>query len=69
MTVANLIQNRIKLLPEPTQEEVLDFVNYLLYKLDEDRMWAAVSVKAAMRGLEEEEWPEYHDEDLKEQWA
>ena len=47
---------------------MLDFVNYLLYKLNEDRVWSELSVKAAMRGLEEEEWPDYGDQDLKEQW-
>ncbi|MBN1979696.1 MAG: DUF2281 domain-containing protein [Anaerolineae bacterium] len=69
MAVIDLIQNKVKLLPEPTQKEVLDFVDYLLYKSREDREWVELSVRMAVRGLESEEWPDYGDEDLKEQWS
>jgi hypothetical protein len=68
MTVVDLIQDRVKLLPEPIQKEVLDFVDYLLHKSKEDREWVELSVRAAVRGLEDEQWPEYGDEDLKERW-
>jgi hypothetical protein len=59
MAVIDLIQDKVKLLPEPTQKEVLDFVDYLLYKSREDREWAELSVRMAVRGLESEEWPDY----------
>ena len=69
MAVVDLIQDRVRLLPEQTQKEVLDFVDYLIYKSGEDREWFEMSVRMAMRGLEGEEWPEYGDEDLKERWS
>lgn len=70
MTIANAIQEKMRLLPEQTQKEVLDFVDYLLYRSRrEERSWSQLSVMAALRGLEEEEWPNYGDQDLKERWT
>jgi len=60
----------VKLLPEPTQQEVLDFVDYLLQRSrQEDVLWSRLSLRWALRGLEDEEWPEYDAQDLKEKWA
>jgi hypothetical protein len=70
MAVVDLIQEKVKLLPEPIQREVLDFVDYLLQRSrQEDLLWSKLSLRWALRGLEDEEWPEYDAQDLKEKWA
>ncbi len=59
MAIAELVQEKVKLLPEPTQQEVLDFVDYLLQRSrQEDVLWSKLSLRWALRGLEDEEWPE-----------
>jgi hypothetical protein len=59
MAIAELVQEKVKLLPEPTQREVLDFVDYLLQRSrQEDVLWSKLSLRWALRGLEDEEWPE-----------
>jgi len=69
MTISERIQERLRGLPEPTQREVLDFVEYLAHKLrKEDDEWSRLSVTAALRGLEEETWPQYNEADFKEKW-
>ena len=41
MADINLIQEKVKLLPEPTQQQVLDFVDYLLQRSrQEDVLWS-----------------------------
>jgi len=70
MAIAELVQEKVKLLPEPIQREVLDFVDYLLQKSrQEDVLWSTLSLRWALRGLEDEEWPEYDAQGLKEKWA
>ncbi|MBC8265290.1 MAG: hypothetical protein H8E47_14350 [Anaerolineales bacterium] len=70
MAIADLIQDKVNWLSEPTQLEVLDFVDYLLYKSrQEDVLWSKLSLTSALRGLEDEEWPDYDDQDLKERWS
>jgi hypothetical protein len=70
MAVIERIQERVKLLPEPTQYQVLDFVDYLLYRSrQEDLLWSKLSLRWALRGLEDEEWPEYSAQDMKETWG
>jgi hypothetical protein len=72
MAIADKIHGYIQRLPEPLQAEVLDFVEYLLYKVEraegegDDQDWSALSLSLAMRGMEDEETPEYTLEDLKE---
>jgi hypothetical protein len=67
MAIAELVQEKVKLLPEPTQQEVLDFVDYLLQRSrQEDVLWSKLSLRWALRGLEDEEWPEYDAQGLKE---
>jgi hypothetical protein len=69
MAIAELVQEKVKLLPEPTQREVLDFVDYLLQRSrQEDVLWSKLSLRWALRGLEDEEWPEYDAQELKEKW-
>jgi len=51
--------NKVKSLSDSTQKEVLDFVDYLLYKSrQEDVLWSKLSLTSAIKGLEDEEWPE-----------
>jgi hypothetical protein len=69
MTISERIHEKLKGLPGPLQREVLDFVEYLAQKLrKEDHEWSQLSVTAALRGLEGEQWPEYDKGDLKEKW-
>jgi len=69
MKTADLIYDRARDLPEPMQREVLDFAEYLAQKLrQEDARWSELSLGAAFRGLEEDAWPEYSEEDLREKW-
>ena len=55
MAIADLIQDKVNWLSEPTQQEVLDFVDYLLHKSrQEDVLWSRLSLTSALRGLENE---------------
>ncbi len=74
--VANKIHRQVLALPEPLQVEVLDFVEFLLSRLEsetleetqavENRDWSKLSLTMALRGMEDEEMPEYTLADLKE---
>ena len=76
MTLIEKIHERILVLPEPRQAQVLDFVEFLLLKDEtepqgaiqeqENLEWSYFSLAMAMRGMEGEEEPEYTIEDLKE---
>lgn len=69
MVVVEEIQEKVKLLPHPTQVEVLDFVEYLLHRSrQEDVLWSKLSLQWALRDLEDEEGPEYGRGDMKEAW-
>ncbi len=69
MKIADLIYDKIVALPESTQREVLALVDYLSQKLrHKDTVWSEMSLKAALRGLEGEVWPDYGEQDLKEKW-
>ncbi len=65
-----ILQEKILLslrqLPEDAQQELLDFLEYLLLKKrhSEDEAWRELSLSAAMRGMENEE-PLYSFDDLK----
>ena len=71
MAIIDQIQQRVQQLPVTSQEEVLDFVEHLLSKADretvrqEEKRWNELSLTAAMRGLENENGPEYTTDDLK----
>lgn len=71
MLLTDQIQQRVQGLPEPLQAEVLDFILYLLYRVDrestdlDDREWSNLSLHSAMRGMEDEDGPDYSVEDLK----
>jgi Protein of unknown function (DUF2281). len=67
MTALNeKIYHSIQQLPSALQEELFDFVQYLLLKAErqERAEWAALSLTSAMRGMEHEE-PLYDLSDLK----
>jgi hypothetical protein len=76
MTLIEKIHERVLVLPEPRQAQVLDFVEFLLLKgkpelhnhiqEQENLEWSHFSLAMAMRGMEDEEGPEYTLEDLKE---
>ena len=70
MTVSERIYQEVKKLPEPLQAEVLDFVQHLTSKAEReaesDGSLRNLSLSLAMRGMEEEDTPDYSMEDLKE---
>jgi hypothetical protein len=72
MSVVEKISERVQQLPERRQAEVLDFVESLVAKTEreqarrEEREWSRQSLSAAMRGMEDENGPEYTAEDLEE---
>ena len=69
MSTAERIQRHIQHLPEPMQQEVLDFVEYLTQKLQkDDQDWSALSIQSALRDLEDDVWPVYEDQDFTEKW-
>ncbi len=68
--VVEKIQERVRALPPSLQEEVLDFVEYLLSKTEreaiqrERKEWSALSLELAMRDMRDEVTPEYTMDDL-----
>ncbi len=56
MTLDEKIQRYAKKLPPSFQEELLDFVEYLLVKAEQDekRQWSSLSLSSALSGMEEE---------------
>ena len=71
MAITDRIQEGVQQLPTALQAEVFDFVQFLLMKTkqgspeDEEGLWSDVSLSSAMRGMEEEDLPEYTIADLK----
>ncbi|MBI4484117.1 MAG: DUF2281 domain-containing protein [Acidobacteria bacterium] len=71
MLVEERIQQYIQKLPAPLQAEVLDFIEYLLSKLERETAkrealdWLGLSLQMAMRGMEDEDTPAYTTADLK----
>lgn len=59
MKTVDRIYEEARALPETVQREVLYFVEYLVHKLQKENAgWSELSVAAALRGLEDEVWPE-----------
>ena len=70
MAIGDAIRDKMTRLSELGQREVLEFVDYLLHKTrEEDIAWSELSVASALRGLEDEEWPEYDETDFTERWS
>jgi Protein of unknown function (DUF2281) len=71
MTITEKIQASVQKLPTAYQAEVLDFVEYLLAKATrgarehEEGLWSDLSLTLAMRGMEDEDVPQYTTADLK----
>jgi len=74
MIITEKINRKLEKLPISIQLEVLDFVEFVAQKADrqnlseEDEQWTKFSLSQAMKGLEDEDVPEYTDADLKEKW-
>ena len=69
MKTAEVIYQKVKALPEASQGEVLDFVDYLTQKLRrEDATWSEMSLSNTLRGMENDVWPDYDEKELKEHW-
>ena len=74
MVVTEQINSKIEGLPTLYQQEVLHFIEFLSQKAmrgeaeTEDKLWAGFSLTQAMRGLEDDNTPEYTEADLKEKW-
>lgn len=74
MVVTEQINSKLQSLPTLYQQEVLHFVEFLSQKAQrgeteiEEKVWADFSLTQAMRGLEDDDTPEYTEADLKEQW-
>jgi hypothetical protein len=70
MTILEKIVEKLKAMPESTQAEVLNFVEYLKAKKDrdsEEERWERFSLNSAMRGIAEEPSP-YGVQDIKEKF-
>lgn len=70
MSTVEKIASQARELPEQLQNEVLDFVEFLKSKSriddeNEDRGWNEFSLAQAMRGLEDEDFPEITEADVK----
>lgn len=71
MDIVERIIEELKSIPESSQAEVLDFVEYLKSKKrrkEEDSEWSRFSLDSAMRGIEEEPSP-YGIKDIKEKFS
>jgi len=76
MKTVDKINRTVKKLPERSQEEVLDFVEFLLSKAEniedytyDTQNWNKFSLNAAMRGIEDNDMPNYSESDIKEKSA
>ncbi len=69
MSLAEDILEKVKLLPEDKQTEILDFIDFIAKKMDqkERREWSQFSLEEAMRGLDTEETL-YTVEDIREKF-
>jgi hypothetical protein len=69
MSTAELIYERSRALPPELQRQVLDFVAFLDQRQNPPQDdWTELSLAGALRGMETEQWPEYPDHSLVEDW-
>ncbi|MGY6529808.1 MAG: hypothetical protein ACXITR_07755 [Cyanobacterium sp.] len=70
MSIKELIHNQVNNLSENDQKKVLELICSLQQKSDvsEAREWNKFSLEQAMKGLENETFPEYTEADLIEKW-
>ena len=70
MKLDDVIHQKVQRLPETVQREVLSFVEFVSQRdRVEDDAWSEMSLAGALRGLDDERWPDYTDADLKDHWA
>ncbi len=72
MSITELIIEKVKKLPKPSQVEVLDFVEFIDTKLHRElneSECADYSINNAMRGLESEDDNVYSLSDIKEKYS
>ena len=71
MVITEKIQKYVQRLPTSLQSEVLDYVEYLLAKAEnetshyDEMSWSDLSIISAMRGMENDDRPNYTASDLK----
>ena len=74
MVVTEQINSKLQRLPNLYQQEVLHFVEFLSQKAmrgeteTKEKLWSDFSLTQAMRGLEDNDAPEYTEADLKVKW-
>ena len=74
MTTIQKIVTRLTAMPDSTQHEVLDFVEFLekrqshVILIEDDLAWTQYSLSAALRGMEKEDMP-YSISDIKETFS
>ncbi|MCX7044930.1 MAG: hypothetical protein NTX50_05500 [Candidatus Sumerlaeota bacterium] len=73
MSTADLIFMTVKQLPQDRQAEVLDFAEFIHGRAasadnNDDASWKAFSLSSAMRGMENDDMPEYSEKDIKESY-
>ncbi|RMH84184.1 MAG: DUF2281 domain-containing protein [Calditrichaeota bacterium] len=75
MSTAEKIILQLQKLPDALQEEVLHFIEFLLFRLrawdgdqKEDQDFLDFSLASALRDMENEAVPNYTESDLKERW-
>jgi len=70
MIAEDQITDKLQKLPPRLQREVLDFIDFLSQRVEEDDdvNWKRFSLAQAMRDLENDGTPEYVESDLKERW-
>ena len=74
MSINQIIKDKTDILSEGKQTEVLTSLDSLIdsqRKYDHQKKnddWSDFSIGQAMRGLEDDNLPEYTEEDLKEKW-
>lgn len=71
MTLQEKILHNVQSLPEPLQAKVLDFVEFLKSKKnnqnEENKTWSTFSLSNALRGMEDEDY-QYSFKDIKEEF-
>jgi hypothetical protein len=70
MTLDEKIYQYVQKLPRPLQEELLDYVEYLVMKAEqqEQQEWHSLSLSSAMRDIEDEA-VSYNLSDLRESFG
>ena len=70
MTLDEKIHQYVQKLPRSFQEELLDFVEYLVMKAEqqEQQDWSSLSLSSAMRDMEDEQ-VSYNLSDLRESFG